>query len=580
MDGSAWAGARDMTGSPLDRPFAVTFFRDYAAADKHEEPYSLRSLASRIQTVTAVRKDKLPWLKFARFGDMRSDKGSLRHDANVLAISGIEADYDGGEMPFEQAVEILTKADLLAMVYTSPSHTAAKPRWRVLCPTSEELLPVQRAQPLGRLNGVFGGIFSGESWTLSQAYYFGSVASNPDHRVELIDGTPVDLLDDLDAVWRGKPNTAAGKTADGKPRQGPLDEAALLEVIRSGKSYHEAYIRLLGRWARGGVPVMETRQRLIDAMKTVPEAERDDRWQTRFDDIDRCLADIYGKEAAARDQGRRSRPGPDDRDMPPDDPPGSMDQPSQPRTARPSLLLDPRQWTAPPPPRGWIVPDWVPRGVVTGLYGGGAVGKSLIAMQLLSATALGLPWFGLEAIPGRALGVFCEDDEDELQRRQWSINRALGVESSRMEDLRYLARLGHDNALITFNGSDVGTPTCFARELDDLCGEFRPDLLVLDTIADLFPANENDRAKVRQFVQTILGGLARRHGYAVLALGHPSVTGMNSGTGQSGSTAWNNTFRSRSYLTREEGDEVDPNGRVLSRKKANYAARDAEIRLQ
>ncbi|HWL69430.1 MAG TPA: AAA family ATPase [Geminicoccus sp.] len=243
-------------------------------------------------------------------------------------------------------------------------------------------------------------------------------------------------------------------------------------------------------------------------------------------------------------------------------------------------LSTPCVWTTAPPPRAWIVPDWVPRGVVTGLYGDGAVGKSLAAMQLLSAVALSESWFGLEVAPGRALGVFCEDDEAELQRRQWSINRAWGIAACRLENLRYLPRLGQENALITFDGSDVGTPTTFTAELDELCGEFRPDLLVLDTIADLFPANENDRSKVRQFVQTILGGLARRHGCAVLALGHPSVSGMNSGSGQSGSTAWNNTFRSRIYLSRLEGEEADPNGRLLSRKKANYAARDAEIRLQ
>jgi RecA-family ATPase len=226
------------------------------------------------------------------------------------------------------------------------------------------------------------------------------------------------------------------------------------------------------------------------------------------------------------------------------------------------------------------VPDWVPRGVVTGLYGDGAVGKSLVAMQLLSATALGQPWLGLDVTPGRALGVFCEDDETELQRRQWAINRSLGVDASQLQNLRYLARLGHDNSMITFDGGDVGTPTPFTAELDQLCGEFRPDLLVLDTIADLFPANENDRAKVRQFIQRILGGLARRHNCAVLALGHPSLSGITTGTGQSGSTAWNNTFRSRFYLTRESGDDADPNARLLSRKKANYAPRDADVRLQ
>lgn len=576
MDGSFANGSRTVSASPMERPFAVTLFRDYAAADKREETYTLGSLASRVVNTTAPRKDLLPWLKLARFGEIRTDKASLRHDGNVLAISGIEADYDGEEVSFEAAVEIATKADLLCLLYTSPSHSPTKPRWRVLCPTSEELPPGERSKLLGRLNGAFQGIFSGESWTLSQAYYFGSVASNPDHRVEVLDGTFIDRLDELDETWRGKPNTQAASTPDGKPRQGPLNEPALLEEIRSGADYHAASLRLLGRWARNGVPFMEARQRLIDAMQCVFPPDRDGRWEMRFKDIDRCLDDIYGKEAAAKDRGER--PARDDDHLGGSRKPGSRDRSTP---ARPALLLiDPRQWVAPPPPREWIVPDWVPRGVVTGLYGDGAVGKSLIAMQLLSAMALGQPWFGQTVAPGRALGVFCEDDETELQRRQWAINRSFGTGPGQLDNLRYLARLGHDNALITFDGSDVGTPTPFADELDSLCGEVRPDLLVLDTIADLFPANENDRAKVRQFVQTILGGLARRHGCAVLALGHPSVTGMANGSGQSGSTAWNNTFRSRFYLTREEGDEADPNGRLLSRKKANYAARDAEIRLQ
>jgi len=187
----------------VEQPVLVTFFRDYAARHKRECVFTFGSLVDHIRTVTAPSKDRLPWLKLARFGSSASPKGSLRHDANVLAITGIEADYDGEEMPFEIAVEIGTKADLRCIIYTSPSHTAAKPRWRVLCPTSEELPPRQRTHLLGRLNGAFGGIFSVESWTLSQSYYFGSVAANPAHQVMLIDGTPVDMLDELDKVWRG-----------------------------------------------------------------------------------------------------------------------------------------------------------------------------------------------------------------------------------------------------------------------------------------------------------------------------------------------------------------------------------------
>ena len=88
---------------------AVTFFRDASAAVKHEEPYTLPALAARIRAVTASHKARLPWLKLATFGDVRSDKRSLRHDANVIAVTGIEADYDLGQMPFEAAHDLLEK---------------------------------------------------------------------------------------------------------------------------------------------------------------------------------------------------------------------------------------------------------------------------------------------------------------------------------------------------------------------------------------------------------------------------------------------------------------------------------------
>jgi hypothetical protein len=79
----------------LDRRFAVTFFTDALAAERRQELHSLSSLAHLIKATNAAQKAALPWLKLARFGDLRSAKGSLRHDANVQAITGIEADYDG-----------------------------------------------------------------------------------------------------------------------------------------------------------------------------------------------------------------------------------------------------------------------------------------------------------------------------------------------------------------------------------------------------------------------------------------------------------------------------------------------------
>ena len=248
--------------------------------------------------------------------------------------------------------------------------------------------------------------------------------------------------------------------------------------------------------------------------------------------------------------------------------------------ADPLPLMDPRAWTGPAPPRRWIVPDWISRGVVTGLYGDGGVGKSLLAQQLATSVALGLPWLGLDTVPGRAVAVFCEDEADELHRRQQAINATLGVEPANLENLRLLSRLGDDNTLFAFDG-DRGHTTPFFDRLDATCRAFKPALLILDTAADLFGGNENDRPKVRAFIGACLGRLARDHQAAVLLCAHPSAAGLRDGSGTGGSTAWNNTLRARLYLTRPQQDQIglDDDRRILSRQKSNYSAIGTKVEM-
>jgi hypothetical protein len=81
-----------------------------------------------------------------------------------------------------------------------------------------------------------------------------------------------------------------------------------------------------------------------------------------------------------------------------------------------------------PPPRRWIAPQWIPYEVVTGLYGDGGVGKSLLSQQLQTGTALGSSRLGLPVEQVASLGVYCEDSESELWRRQEDINVAYSVE--------------------------------------------------------------------------------------------------------------------------------------------------------
>jgi hypothetical protein len=191
----------------------ITFFDDRFAFVKHEDRLTLPDLAEEIRLITDTSKEKLPWLKLARFGDVPSGKNSMRHDKNVLAITGVEIDYDAKETSFDQAVERLATAGLRALVYTSASHKpGVREKWRVLCPTSEPLPPGERTKLVATLNGVLGGGIDPASFVLSQSYYYGSVKSNPDHRVEVIGGDFINLRPDLEAGAIGKPAAVKRET--------------------------------------------------------------------------------------------------------------------------------------------------------------------------------------------------------------------------------------------------------------------------------------------------------------------------------------------------------------------------------
>jgi RecA-family ATPase len=111
-------------------------------------------------------------------------------------------------------------------------------------------------------------------------------------------------------------------------------------------------------------------------------------------------------------------------------------------------------------------------------------------------------------------------------------------------------------------------PTILFSQLQGMAVHIRPALIVLDTAADCFAGNENDRSQTRQFV-TLLRGLAMQAGAAVILVSHPSVYGSSSGSGLSGSTAWHNSVRARIYFTAMETDDGVTRRKVEFRKN-NY----------
>ena len=247
-------------------------------------------------------------------------------------------------------------------------------------------------------------------------------------------------------------------------------------------------------------------------------------------------------------------------------------------------LILANQWAGiDPQPREWVVPGWVPAKHVTGMYGNGGVGKTLVMQQLLTSCASGEQWLGMDVAESKCFGFFCEDYENDIHINQQNINNELGITMRSLDNLAFMSRVGDDNILMTFDDKNVGTLTPLFYELISSITDFGAKLVVIDTLADVFGGHENNRPQARQFVSNCLGRIAREIDGTVIVCAHPSIAGMQSGEGYGGSTAWNNTFRSRIYLSRpgeEDDQDNDPDLRILERKKANYASTGEPLLLR
>ena len=193
---------QDEISQPLGVPLRLTRFPDCRGLTKAEMDLSLHDLAAWIEGQTADTKDGLPWIKLATFGPTRTPKKSYRHNANVVTITGIEADYDAGQMTPDDARVALEKAGVAGLIYTTPSHTPDSPRWRVLAPLSGPMPPDAREDLMARLNGVLGGALDPASFTLSQAYYAGSVDGGSPVQTFLLGGQFLDTVEGLKPVYK------------------------------------------------------------------------------------------------------------------------------------------------------------------------------------------------------------------------------------------------------------------------------------------------------------------------------------------------------------------------------------------
>lgn len=229
-----------------------------------------------------------------------------------------------------------------------------------------------------------------------------------------------------------------------------------------------------------------------------------------------------------------------------------------------------------PKPKPFLMTGFIPSRELTLATGAGGANKSTFGQQLATCVAAGVPMLGVDVMPGNALYITAEDDEDRLHWMQAHICKAVGVGLSSLSGKLHLAslrgRLG--NEIATFDAEGKLRPSPSFHVLRATIERTAARFVVLDNAAHLFAGNENDRQQVTAFVN-LLYSLCQDLGATVVLVAHSNKAGDS----YSGSTAWLNAVRSQIVLGRPEGT-LDPDERTLTLGKANYARQGQELRFR
>ena len=248
--------------------------------------------------------------------------------------------------------------------------------------------------------------------------------------------------------------------------------------------------------------------------------------------------------------------------------------------------LDMSRWDREPvPERKWAIRDRVPLNQAGLFSGEGGTGKSILELMKDVAHVAGKDWLRSLPEPGPTFYLGAEDDQDEIHIRLAAIAKHYRTtfDELRKGGLHVLCLLGQDATLCAANNkSGKVEPTSLYRQLYEAAGDVKPKNISIDTLSRAFAGNEIDRTQVYGFANH-MQALAKVAGGSVTVLSHPSLQGIASGSGISGSTAWHGAFRFRQYLKgvkSAEGEPSDSDLRELEFKKNQYGPLGEKIVLR
>jgi RecA-family ATPase len=244
--------------------------------------------------------------------------------------------------------------------------------------------------------------------------------------------------------------------------------------------------------------------------------------------------------------------------------------------------FDASQWEGVPiEPRRWIAHNRIPVGEPGIMSGDGGTGKTKLALQLAAAISACLrDWIGgVVDAEGPVIVFSAEEKLKEMHRRTLDVIESRGLSFSDLRGGLHFICDDDNPVLGAPDRNGIVQPTMSLLRLEKTVAAIRPALVIIENAADVYSGSEIDRTNVTRFMRSMLGRLTVPCESTVMLIQHPSVSGLNDGTGRSGSTGWNNSGRWRNNFTKIKGEE-DAGTRQYEVVKNNYGPDGEKVRLR
>lgn len=237
----------------------------------------------------------------------------------------------------------------------------------------------------------------------------------------------------------------------------------------------------------------------------------------------------------------------------------------------------------PPPPREYVLQDFILTGKACVLAGLGGVSKTMWLMQLSVCTALGLPFMSKRSLTGSVMLILGEEDHAEIHRRFNAIVKVMGLTGGQIDLVRNRVRAFPMNGLDARlsrvqNGSLEGTD--FTAEIITATKELERDaglpvrLIGLDHAGLIHGGEFNTREDVVQTMRQV-NFIAHETHAAAMVLAH-SPKGANvkdkaDAADVAGSAAWVDLARAV-FVIRTMNDDDGKNFGIAPELRHAYAS--------